>query len=341
MALLATEGFDHYASGNDLCNRVGFLQWSPTSIVYNCNSGSRTPYGYSALSNKIVGTLSASASEHILGMGLLSQNPNVSIPVEHMDGNTIQFYYSINPANGQVSMYTGAGTLVAQSNLNQFNGNIWNYFEFKTTFGSTTGTAAVRVNGQALAGLADQTGIDTQNSANASANGFIIGSGSNFLIDDFYICDGTTGAGSYPNNNFLGNFRCSAQFPTGNNSVTWTPLTGTNWSEVDNVAGGSDAAYNRSATAGNADYLNFGTIATDIGQVNGLQVTACIRLETAGPRTVAPMVYIGTTAYQGTAYTLSTNYSYLTTMWSTNPATGASWTTAAINAASFGYKIVS
>ncbi len=69
------------------------------------------------------------------------------------------------------------------------------------------------------------------------------------FIDDFYLLD----CSSSPNNTFLGALKLYALAPTANTSVLWTPLAGTNWSEVNEVPPDGDTSYNFSPNIGDLD----------------------------------------------------------------------------------------
>jgi hypothetical protein len=117
-------------------------------------------------------------------------------------------------------------------------------------------------------------------------------------------------------------------------------LTGTNYSEVNETAMDGDTSYNRTATVGTQDSFNFGTLAVDINQVIGLQITVAVRKEDAGARTVAPVVVLGGTTYQGTAVSVDVTYLYITSIWPINPHTGVSWTSSDVNGMQAGYVVV-
>jgi hypothetical protein len=71
----------------------------------------------------------------------------------------------------------------------------------------------------------------------------------NCLHDDVYMLDTTTA----PNNTFLGALKFYAIAPTANASVAFTPLTGTNWSEVNEVPPDGDTSYVSSGNVGDQD----------------------------------------------------------------------------------------
>jgi hypothetical protein len=347
MALIAYDGFDHYNSVSDMEQRFGALQYTSLNGSLSAYGSGRGGFGKSFAVSPNYGAvtfginLSLPIAQITFGMAVNFQGLSGVMKVSMIDNlsGTTQCYWQVNPGSGIIQFYNAAGVL-QRSALNSISVNGWYFLEFQNAISTTAGTAALRINGQAIASFPDLTGLNTQESANASASAVGLGPSATILIDDIYVCDGTTGPGSYPNNSFVGDTRCSTLFPISNSSVAWTPLTGTNWSEVDETAMDGDTSYNRTATVGAQDSFNFGTLAVDINQVIGLQITVAVRKEDAGARTVAPVVVLGGTTYQGTAVSVDVTYLYITSIWPINPHTGVSWTSSDVNGMQAGYVVV-
>jgi len=350
MALIVYDGFDHYNNGSDFTQRTGTLQWAYQSYPNFVSPGRN---GYGKLLNvggtTVYGTLNVQLPTITLGVAVNFTNGtgNVYFYLNDVVSGASQLTLVFSPLTNLINIYRGnsfGGSVLLATGLNAIVANGWNFIEFHSTISATAGTLALRVNGQAIPSVPDQTGINTFNSNASSATVSAIvmqgDGGHTTYVDDLYICDGTTGPGSYPNNLFVGDSRCSTLFPDGNSSVTWTPLTGANWQEVSETAMDSDTSYNRTNTAGAQDSFNFNTLASDINQVIGIQVTVALRKEDAGARTVAPVLVIGGTTYQGTAVSVDTTYLYITSLWPINPHTSASWTAADVNGLQAGYVVV-
>lgn len=129
-------------------------------------------------------------------------------------------------SNGQLQISRGS-TVLATSSKGITQG-VWYRIEFQTTINSTTGSIEVRVNG--VDWIGPTTGLNTQNTSNASFDQIWLGSvGSSqdidFYANDFFCTDSNT-----PNAGFLGDIRCFVESPNTNSSVTWTP----NWASFAN-----------------------------------------------------------------------------------------------------------
>ena len=113
-----------------------------------------------------------------------------------------------------LATYTGA--LTAQTT--------WYGFEFEIVINATTGSFAVRKNGNSVNDFT-ATGLNTQNSANAYANKMQVGGGAgnaNFVIDDLFWRSGAA-TGSW-----LGDIRCLTRMPASDQSVAFSRVPTTN-----------------------------------------------------------------------------------------------------------------
>lgn len=347
MSLIVTDGFDHYNSQTDMQQRFGMWQYIFTggSIHAGGRAGYGNYYGFGQ-NGGLTGVLATPIGQITTGFGINFGLTGVYINVVMIDAltNTKQCYWNINPASGIISFFDALG-VQRGTGLNAIGNNGWYFIELQNAINKTTGTAALRVNGEPVSSFPDLTGLNTQSSVNASVSeinygSFAIAQGGGVFMDDLYLADGTTGPGSFPNNSFLGDMRAATLFPISNNSVTWTPLANANWQEVSETAMDSDTSYNTTATSGAQDTFNFGPLDIDVNQVVGLQITLAVRKVDAGSRTIAPVLLIGGVSYVGTAVSVDVSYLYITSIWPINPHTSASWTAADINALQAGYVVV-
>jgi len=345
MAIVATDGFDHYNSYADMEQRYGALQYANLGGSVQIDTPGRAGYGKClAVGGNITMGLSLPISKVTFGFAVNFNGIGSLMTINLLDnllGGQVQCHWTINTLTGAITFYDANGVVQATA-LNAIGSNGYYFIEMQNTISKTGGTAALQVNGQPIPSFSPATGLDTQSTTNSSMSGLIVSapSGNVYFFDDLYICDGTTGPGSYPCNSFLGDARTNTGFPVSNSSVSWTPLTGANWQEVSETAMDSDVSYNRTATAGAQDTFNFGALDVDVNQVVALSVTVAVRKEDAGSRTIAPVLVIGGSTYQGTAVSVDVSYLYITTIWPINPHTSASWTAADINALVAGYVVV-
>lgn len=353
MALIVFDGLDHYASIADGITRYGVWQWNSLGGCTLTSPGragvgkSLTGTTHASGTGFWSGTLSSPISKATFGFAFNFGGAGQAMEVLFQDALTgeTQCFWTINAANNTISFTDATGT-VRGTALNAIYGSGWMFIELQNTISTTDGTAALRVNGNPSPSFPDLTGLNTQATANASVSAFTaeyigsLGGGPSYQFDDFYIADGTTGPGSYPNNSFLGDVRCNTLFAIGDNAVQFTPLSGANYQMIDEVSFDGDATYNFAQTAGYQDSFNFQSVDADVNQVVGLQVTVAICKEDAGARTVAPVIVIGDTTYVGTPVSVDVSYLYITSIWPINPHTDASWTAADVNALAAGYQLV-
>jgi hypothetical protein len=260
---------------------------------------------------------------------------------------TVQFSIFFNPSNYSIQVYKGAfGTLEAFSENNVWAPNMFNFLEAWPVVANGTGSINIRVNGELILTAAS---LNLQSSANASwdAIGFdpilttgVAGFTATFVIDDLYYCDDTVGPGSYPCNAFLGDMHTYTQFTIGNNTLQWSPLAGTNWMEVHEIAMDSDLSYNFSSTVGQEDLLNFQALEATISKIIALQITGAYRKDDAGMRVVKQAVKSNTTEVYGSNWSLPDNdYGYFTDLFVLDPDIAGSWTLTPANAISAGYNV--
>ena len=159
----------------------------------------------------------------------------------------------------------------------------------------------------------------------------------NFDYDDLYVCDGSGAAA----NNYLGPLTVVVKLPDSAGTTTnFTPSTGANWQNVDDALQNADTDYNAETTIGELDLYNVAALGVT-GVVKGVQLGLCVRSAGSGGETVSPMYRISAVNYTGTAVAVTTSYAYYLDPRAVSPATAVAWTTAEIDAAEFGLKLVS
>lgn len=369
MALKVWDGFDHYNATADFLARSGFLQWQlpntgqPTlSFVTGrngigkalkvVNPGNTTTPTTTALRGVFAdrnaeayfrqpvlipaGTVGTAVSWFVVFQDTVAGSPQI----------TVKF----NGANYSVQVFRGdyTGTSLALSANNAWTGDIWNNVEFHAKIANSGGVVDVQVRGVSVFGGA-VTGLDTQNTANAwfdavdyYAVPLNVTTGAFIEIDDFSYNDTVSGAGTYSADGYMGDAAVKTLFATGNGTVQWTPLTGTNWGEVAEQAMDSDTSYNSDTTSGHQDLFTFTALGGTISVIYGIQVTFAGRKDDGGSRVVKSAVKSSSTTDYGANHSLpDTNYAYFSDIWVLDPNTSATWTLSGVNGATFGYNLVS
>lgn len=334
MSLLFWDGLDHYANNTDLRARAGVVQYA------NSSGGPAT--GRNGNGKKWTGNLYPTFFQRIadqfIGASLTFGGSDVFVYCMDTVANDVQVVVIFRIRNFTIEVWRGNQvTLLYRSANNAWATNTDNFVEVRVKVDSSVGTVKVSMLGTVLVNL---TGQNTKQTANATWDqAQIIGPDA---IDDFYYGDTTTGSGSFPCNDFLGDIRSYTSFPTSNGTVQWTAFANANWQEVSEVAFDGDASYNLSSTVNQQDLFNIGAVPTSISGILGFQITAALRKDDAGARTVANVLKSGATTSVGTARSMTdTNYVYWSEQFILDPNTAANWTRANINAAQIGYKVIS
>ncbi|HET9665677.1 MAG TPA: hypothetical protein VFP09_02930 [Desertimonas sp.] len=219
------------------------------------------------------------------------------------------------------------GTLLATSTDIVLTGpDVWHYVEVRALIANSGGTVTVSVDDVVAVSY---TG-DTQYlaSSNVNAAEFV-----GWSTDDAYIND-TSGVA--PHNGFYGSgFHVQVLRPAADDSVTWLPTSGDNYTNVDDTTpdGTSDVT---TSGAGDQDTYQLETL------VNPYRVlTLQANVWASGGGTLAPVVEIDAVTYDGDTSIVPGTPFDLRAIWPVNPASGLRWTTSTINAARWGFRRLS
>lgn len=210
----------------------------------------------------------------------------------------------------------------------------WHYVELKVTVNNSTGSFEWRLNGETR-----MTGssLDTQQSANAFANGYRIGQlgdgqsdiGDSLFDDLYYASD------------FLGDIRVDSLYPTAEGNTTmFSASTGIdNALVVDETPPNSDTDYVSAPNVNDKDTYITENLPSSPATVHAVKTKLWAKKTDAAARTVYPVVRHSSTDYDGSAKTLTTSYAYHDELYNTNPGTAAAWVDTDVDAAEFGVKI--
>ena len=353
MSLLFCDGFDHYMAADI------FKKW--TGYCYNNNMTiaigpqySRPPGGnglrlYSGdQGNGISKTLPSNNATLIVGGACYFGG----VPSTSDVGSVFWLHDSANgnftPSNSQVGVRgDGAGhigvyrgdTLLALS-TNVVSVNTWYFIELKVTIHNTTGAYELRVNGSSTGWVPPVTGANTRGgTGNNYANMLMLGCSPRTQerwFDDIYVC---SSAGSV-NNDFLGPLKVFTIFPDGAGSQNdWAGNYSSNYANVNEAGGDGDATFNQSATVGNIDLFAFGNV--PLGTIAAIQHTFQARQDAGAQRTFRPKTRISGANYSGDTLQLPGSHAFITDVVEVSPATSTAWAASEVNAAEFGYELVS
>ena len=332
------DGFDHYATADIV------KKWNaaPTATI-NAGGGR---FGGNALrvndvsTGYILKTLDAQPT-WIVGFGVIpTAFPSTNTPI----------FQLLDQGSNQVELRVYSdGTLALTRNGAPLSGGLstfalrigaWYYIEVKVTIAASVSASAVQVHINNALVIDVAAGQNTQNTANASANGIqLAGIVPNTSFDDVYICDGT---GSL-NNTFIGDSRIYQMLPNGAGDETDFSVVGAlnNWAAVDEIPPDNDATYVFSQTPSQRDLYNLQDLSLGSATIAGIQTVLDARKDDTGARTLAASIKTGGTIYDGSAVTPATSWLMYTETREVNPFTAVAWIPADLLALQAGVKLVS
>lgn len=242
-------------------------------------------------------------------------------------------------AGGRIAVVRGpSSTVLDQTAAGVISLDTWYYVELGATINNTTGSVTAKIYDDSGTLLDTLTfSGDTQNTANAFANHFIIGGSANdAYAEDIWLA--STSA-------LYGPLRVETLYPDGAGNSAQCARggadSGANWSQCDETINNGTTDYVIADNANDIDLYTFqnGGLA---GAIHAVQVMPAVaRAAAAGPTTSRAVVRIGGTNYFGTTHTLTTNAPTFRARghcWGTSPATGLAWTEAELASAEFGFQ---
>lgn len=342
MALMLWDGFTHYGATIATPQKFGDTWWW-TGNATLVGSPARFAGAQSLqLANDLISaTLNTTntRSQRYVGFAIYlpSTAPGgLTVTFRDGSGNTLcSFQFN---ADGSILAQDHAGATIGSAPARSFLPDQWFWIDLGVLM-ATAGELIVRVLGNTVI---DAPG-NTQGSGAAywtTAQFTTSSSGAGYMTD-LVVNDDTTGPGTFGCNSFMGDCRVITAFPTGNDTVAWTPLSGANWQNVSETAFDGDTSYNSAASAALADLFTLPASVPASSAVYGVQVTGGYRKDDAGTRTVQNQIKSGGMIYGGATLSIAEAYLYYADRWILDPHTGSSWTVANANAVEAGYLTVS
>jgi hypothetical protein len=339
MALLFCDSFDHYTTVLEKWSSVVTMSISSG----NGRNGTASIRGSNSYQRSVTKSLGVTVASLIVGVayrtsdysGISTGNQVISL----LDSGSLQLEVRIL-TTGRLRITRNGTTLGTGTTV--LTPSVFYYIELKATINNSTGSAVLRINGTTELNL---SGIDTQNTANATVDTLQLGGGLNeggvfnMDFDDLYVSDTT---GSSPTNDFLGDTRIEAIFPNGNGNSSQLVGSDSNSTDnyllVDETAPNSDTDYVESSTVGDKDTYAMGNLTSTTGTVYGVQVMPYAKKTDAGVRSIVSVARLSSTEVDSAAKTLSTTYAYLPDIREAKPGGGA-WSISDVNSAEFGVKV--
>ncbi len=362
MALVEIQGFDHQNNATDLIADVATANapwvWSILTLAGTVLVPGRVTGG-KALALGATGIFGGTKSSAFAGdtavVGYAVRVPstgNVLIGfwdsvAQDPTAGTMQLSVLLTGSTGVITIYRGStsGVLLHTTAGNQFPRNRYFYLELKPTIGAAGGID-IQIKGSPYLSL---SGINTQAGATSRLDGIFFGGGGSGRVDDLYIEDTTAGPGANPCNDFLG----TPSFPGGlivntpfaiadGAEIDFTPLAGTNTSQVQEHAMDSDTTYNWDIGT-LLDQDLFDHTALPVGAVPlAVKVQGSYREAGTGRLwSIVNKLRSGVTEFQGDPVIMFPTYTYQADIYPQNPAGSVAWDKASVDASEIGYQIVS
>jgi hypothetical protein len=338
------DGFRHYATG-DMTLKWGTATGGGVSLVGGPTSGGYaywTDNSYKRLARTLDDQTTWVVGVRHLWSGqynsvLLSTGGDLLHCISY--GTGVQVRSEVT-SDGRISVTTASGTYT--TSVPVLTALAWRYIEMKVFISSTVGTIDVRVDGDDVLNL---TGINTNPVGIGVAN--TVGIGYNDMghvygntaprYTDYYVCDGTGAT----NNDFLGDIEVQTLFPTGSgNNSQWSPLSGSNWENVEDGTPDYDTSYVYASLDGAIDTYTYSDMTAVSGVVRGIQHNIFARKASSGTVHVKPVSRPNATDFDGDSVALSNSYQTILEVEEINPETGIGWTISDVNNAQFGQKVV-
>ncbi len=325
MALVLTEGFDHYA-GAQAVEKF----WNGTVIM----GPGRGFGGQSAgvVVNNPVSKVFPSTYSTIFASAAFKLTGSVSSRLMTLEtaGGTVVAAIGLD-VSGHLTLTDGAANLIA-TGTTIVPYNTWFYVGVEIIVG-TSGHGTVQLNGAAE--IASTLGnFGSTNIGRIAFWNMTLAGATN--VDDVVVQDST---GSAPLNDFLGDVRVETLYPVADGTYTqWTPkIAGPHYQMVNEHLIDGDGTFVYDATPTDKDsYI----LETFIGSIYGAQLNIGARKGDASVRQLKPMVRQSGTDYLGSLATLSADYVFYSWLLDNDP-TGTPWTAAQINADEFGQTLIS
>jgi len=352
MALLFIDGFDTQTS---VANTL--LRYDSDSVAGGLSiSSSHARTSNCALRDtnqaafEVKKTLPSSYQTLIVGINLDSSTNGVQPDddiLNFYDGTNLQLKLRLLGGATSTSLraINGQGTTLGTSTASFTQGS--HYIEVIATFHSSTGAVTIYLDGVNVLAL---TGVRTTGSGGNQATKVSFASTRTFGwsgYDDYYICDSSGAApwntvisGGNPNN--LPKVGTKTISGTGN-LAQWTPLSGLNYTQVNESDMNSDTSYNSTYTIGASDLYSLTSSGLTTNIIYGVQATSWTKLDSTGSRTASMEWKSGATVYDGSIFTENGTSSYTPhmEMKTLDPNTNAQWTRANLDALQIGMKLQS
>lgn len=338
MAILWADGFDDWtAASSGVAGEYDSYVANSVSIL---STGGRRGGGavqMSSFSDHLTKGLGGTFGELFFAFAFRPGANGAHAMLQLRNGATAVFTVRWN-TDGSVSLMSGDfGTVLATSSAGVMPQGVYTHVQLRVVFATSGGTAQLRLDG-ATTNLLSATG---NTGAACTACAIAIGAGLSAAAaawDDFVVAD-TSGSVA---NTWLGDVRVDSYRPNANGDLS--QMVGSDGNSTDNYAlvnpATAGSSYVQSATVGAEDLYHVTDMSHTPQSILGVVATAAALKDDAGTRAIRLHAKSGAVDARSDAdIVLSTTRRRVTTVFSTDPNTGAAWTRTGLNAAQFGFEV--
>ncbi len=233
------------------------------------------------------------------------------------------------------------GTLLATSSQ-PLAVEVWAFLELKATIADSGGLVELRLDGASvLSFTGDTRNAGTAEIAMVRFSNHHISSGNRHTLrlDDVYFCDTSGGR----NNDFLGDVKVvTLQAQCRHGAGGFHAVGGQRALRLVAEApdDDGDATYVESGTVGHKDLYGYQDLTGTPAAIMAVQLATVARKDDAGSRSLRAVLKSGATTANGATRVLGTSYALYDDRFEVDPATGAAWTKAGVDALQAGVEVV-
>jgi hypothetical protein len=329
------DGFDHYAAAAVTSK---YTSGSISSMLTGASPITRFSYGQAAAQASALRKDFATTYRYwIVGRAFkltTSLNNSGIIAIQDVSAVHAEVFTA---TDGSIKVTVPGGTVTSIPGL--VNIGDWHHCILALDIANSGGKVYVYLDGVLVA---SNTSIDTQSGSNQYAATVVQGrSGSEIsATDDFYVMAGSSTTDLEAE--VPGDLWVSTYLPNGVGDVDdWVPLSGNNYTNVDEVPADDDTSYNTGSTAEDTDLFQIEDLHVDVGTILSVQnsFTGAFAPATAGPQQIRTIYKSGGVEHEGaTLHALSSDYRIYSDNHPLNESTGLPWTRAGFDAHQSGYR---
>jgi hypothetical protein len=347
MGLLFTDGFDSYAASADLVKKWAAANspwtWGAATGRYG-GGGVSVIAGNNGAGLISLGNVLPGASTGIFAIGFYAKFTNaaptgtISPWVDILDGANTRAGGLGLTTSRFVTLLSSSAAIMGTGTRSVCDGN-WHYFEWRFNLANAVNTQTLYIDATVELNISANMTAATRN---PTAIRFVQNNaGIAFLgLDDVFVYD-STGSPNAANDYPVGIATIYTTRPASDSAVQFTPDSGiTNYNRVNEVNGDGDSSYVQASSTGFQDLYNYGALSAG-GPITILGAMANSYIENAvtGTQNFNAICKSSGTQATGTAIMCPTSYKVRQQAFNTDPNTGGAWTTATLNAATFGARV--